>query len=340
MAVVHQQVIPGIRKAAIVMLLLGEELSSEVFKHLSEEEIEELSKEMAALGPVPTQLGEKVLDEFHQTSVAAEFVTRGDIDYARRVLQRTVGPDVARRIMDRVLRSFQSTAGFTSLEKADPQQLSKFILGEHPQTIALILAHLNPSSAAQLVTLLPDALRVDVLTRMASLEDISPDVVTRISTVIEQRLRSLSNGTSREQHGGVRAVAELFNRLERTVSAPVLEAIEGRRPDLAVSIRNLMFVFDDLVHVDDNGMREIVQRADKKSLTIALKGANEEIRERFFKNMSKRAAEMLKEEMDVLGAVRLRDVEKAQQDIVGVARKLEEEGLIVTGGVVGEAYVV
>jgi flagellar motor switch protein FliG len=335
---VHQTV-PAIRKAAIVMLLIGEELSSEVFKHLAEDEIEELSKEMAALGPVPAQMGEKVLDEFHQISVAADYVTRGDIDYARRVLNRTLGAESARRIMDRVLRSFQSTAGFTSLEKADPQQLSKFILGEHPQTIALILAHLNPSSAAQLVTLLPDALRVDVLSRMASLEDISPDVIARISSVIETRLKSLG-GVAREQHGGVRAVAELFNRLERNVSGPVLEAIEAKRPELAVSIRNLMFVFDDLVHVDDNGMREIVQRADKKALTIALKGASEEIRERFFSNMSKRAAEMLREEMEVLGAVRLRDVEKAQQDVVAIARKLEEEGVIVTGAAAGEAYVV
>jgi predicted ABC-type transport system involved in lysophospholipase L1 biosynthesis ATPase subunit len=147
-------------------------------------------------------------------------------------------------------------------------------------------------------------------------------------------------GPSREQHGGVRAVAELFNRLERTVSGPVLEAIETDRPELAVSIRNLMFVFDDLLHVDDNGMREIVQRADKKALTVALKGASEEIRSRFFGNMSKRAAEMLKEEMEVLGAVRLRDVEKAQQDIVSIARKLEEEGVIVTGAAAGEAYVV
>jgi flagellar motor switch protein FliG len=335
---VHQT-IPALRKAAIVMLLLGEELSSEVFKHLSEDEIEGLSKEMAALGPVPMNLGERVLDEFHQITVAAEYVTRGDVDYARRVLNRTLGPDQARRVMDRVLRSFQSTAGFTSLEKADPQQLSKFILGEHPQTIALILAHLNPSSAAQLVALLPDTLRVDVLTRMASLEDISPDVISRISSVIESRLKALG-GVTREQHGGVRAVAELFNRLERNISGPVLEAIEAKRPELAVSIRNLMFVFDDLAQVDDNGMREIVQRADKKALTIALKGASEEIRERFFSNMSKRAAEMLREEMEVLGAVRLRDVEKAQQDVVSIARKLEEEGVIVTGAAAGEAYVV
>jgi flagellar motor switch protein FliG len=271
--------------------------------------------------------------------VAAEHVARGDIEFAKRVLVKSFGPDTARRMIDRVMRAFQSNAGFASLERADPQQLSKFILGEHPQTIALILAHLQPANAAQLATLLPEELRVEVLTRMASLEDISPDVVSRISSVIELRLKALG-GPSREQHGGVRAVAELFNRLERTVSTPVLEAIEEARPELAVSIRNLMFVFDDLLHVDDNGMREIIQRADKKGLTIALKGASDEIRQRFFGNMSKRAGEMLKEEMEVLGAVRLRDVEKSQQEVVAIARKLEEEGLISTGAAAGEAYVV
>lgn len=322
-----------------MLLLLGEEVSSEVFKHLSEDEIETLAKEMAALGPVSSVVSERVMEEFHSTAIAAEYVTRGDVEYARRVLVRTLGQENAKRIIERVQRSFQSTAGFTSLEKADPQQLSKFILGEHPQTIALILAHLHASSAAQLIALLPESLRVDVLTRMASLEDISPDVVTRISAVIEQRLKTLG-GPSREQHGGVRAVAELFNRLERTISTSALEAIEARKPELAVSIRNLMFVFEDLLHVDDNGMREIVSRADKKALTIALKGASEEIRQRFLANMSKRAGEMLLEEMEVLGAVRLRDVEKAQQEVVAVARKLEEEGLIVTGAAAGEAYVV
>jgi flagellar motor switch protein FliG len=334
-----QTALSGVRKAAVVLLLLGEEVSADVFKHLSEEEIESLAREMAALGPVSTSVSERVMEEFHSTAIAAEYVTRGDVEYARRVLVRTLGQDAARRIIDRVQRSFQSTAGFTSLEKADPQQLSKFILGEHPQTIALILAHLHASSAAQLIALLPESLRVDVLTRMASLEDISPDVVSRISSVIEQRLKTLG-GPSREQHGGVRAVAELFNRLERTISASALEAIEARKPELAVSIRNLMFVFEDLLHVDDNGMRELVSRADKKALTIALKGASEEIRQRFLSNMSKRAGEMLREEMEVLGAVRLRDVEKAQQEVVAVARKLEEEGLIVTGAAAGEAYVV
>jgi flagellar motor switch protein FliG len=283
-------------------------------------------------------MSEQILEEFHNMWQAAEYVARGGVEYARKLLVKSLGPEMAKRLLDRLVKSFESTVVFTALEKADPQQLSKFILAEHPQTIALILAHLKPAQAAQLVGLLPDDVRVDVITRMASLDEISPEVITRISSVIEQRMKSLG-GSAHESYGGVRAVAELLNRLDRGVSSPVLEAIEGDAPDLAVSIRNLMFVFEDLAVVDDAAIREIIQRADKKVLTIALKGTTEDIRGRFFKNMSKRAADLVKEEMDVLGAIRLREVEKAQRDIVAIARKLEEEGLLVTGAAAGEPYV-
>lgn len=333
-----QPALSGTRKAAIVALLMGEDAAAQVLKHLNEDEIELLAREVAALGPVSVQMGEAVLEEFHHNFETADYGSCGDLSYVRRLLKRCLGDD-AQRVMERVERTFRSTVGLSTLTRTDPDQLSKFLLGEHPQTIALILAQLNPRSAAHVITLLPDQLRIDVLMRMANLDEISPDVVTRISAVIEQRLGTLG-GTSRAQHGGVRAVAELLNHLERGISAPVLEGIEANRPELAVSIRNLMFVFDDLVHIDDSGMREIVQRADKKVLTLALKGASEDIRQKFFSNMSKRAGEMLREEMEVLGAVRLREVEKAQQEIVQIARKLEEEGVIVTGAAAGEAYVV
>ena len=329
----------GVRKAAILTLALGDAASSEVFKYLREDEIERIAKEVAGLGTVPIDQTERVLDEYHQMTLAASYVTRGGVDYAESLLRKSLGPESARKILDRVRKAFQSTAGFTSLAKADPQQLSKFILSEQPQTIALILAHLDSNHGAQLLSLLPESLRVDVVSRMASLEEISPEIIARISAVIEQRMKSLGT-TSHEAYGGVRAVAELLNRLDRSVSAPVLEAIESTSPDLAVSIRNLMFVFDDLLQVDDNALREIVQRADRKILTLAIKGTTEELRNRFFGNMSKRAADMLREEMEVLGAVRLREVEKAQQEIVAIARKLEEEGLLVTGAAAGEAYVV
>lgn len=328
----------GARKAAIVCMSLGEESSAKVFKFLQETEIELIAREIASLGTVTPEVGENVLSEFHQMSTAAEYISSGGVEHARRLLNSSLGPDSSRRILDRVVKSFNAAAGFATLERANPQQLSRFILGEHPQTVALILAHLQATSAAQLVAQLPDEMRADVLVRMASIEEVSPEVIGRISALIDQRLKSLG-GATREQHGGVRAVAELFNCLDRSVSQPALESIEAQSQDLAVQIRNLMFVFEDLLKIEDNGIREMVNRADKKVLTVALKGASEDIRQRFFTNMSKRAAELLKEEMELMGAVRLRDVEKAQHEIVGIARKLEEEGLITTGAGAGEPYV-
>jgi flagellar motor switch protein FliG len=333
------QHLSNIRKAAIVLMALGEENTAKVFKYLQEDEIERLVREVAQLGAVPPQTGEQVLDEFHQMTAAADYVSAGGVEHARRLLTKSLGPDLSRRIIDRVIKSFHTSEGFATLEKANPQQLSKFILGEHPQTIALILAHLNSGSAAQLVAQLPDDMRADVLMRMASIEDISPEIISRISSLIDSRLKTVG-GASREQRGGVRAVAELFNRLDRGVSQAALEKIESESPDMAVAIRNLMFVFDDLKTIEDVGIREIVNRADKKTLTVALKGASEEIRQRFFANMSKRAADLQKEEMEIMGAVRLRDVEKAQHEIVAIARKLEEEGVITTGAGAGEPYVV
>jgi flagellar motor switch protein FliG len=328
----------GIRKAAILTVLLGEHASGELFKHLNQEEIELIAREVALLGPVPAATATEVLEEFHQMWKAAEYVTKGGVEYASKLLVASLGPELAKRVLDRVIKTFESSMAFTGLEKADPQQLSKFIQSEHPQTIALILAHLKPGPAAQLMQSLPEDLRVEVVTRMANLEEISPEVISRISSVIEQRLLSLGASTH-ESYGGVRAVAELLNRIDRSISQPVLEAIESQTPDLAVSIRHLMFVFDDLLHVDDNALREIVQRADKKVLTVALKGTSEDIRNRFFQNMSKRAVDMIREEIELLGAVRLREVEKAQQEVVGIARKLEEEGLLQTGAAAGEPYV-
>jgi flagellar motor switch protein FliG len=327
----------GPQKAAVVLLAMGTEATAEVFKHLSEREIEALAREMTALGQVPVAETEKIVEEFHSTALAASSMIRGDEDIARSMLVKTLGTDSGRKIFDRVQRSV-SSASFAALHKVDPQQLSKFVLGEHPQTIALILAHMKPSNAAQLVASLPGEMRVDVLTRMAGIEEISPDVMARIASIVEQRLKVLG-GPSREQKGGIRAVATLFAHLERTVSGPALNAIEAQKPELALTIRNLMFVFEDLVRVDENGIREIVGQVDKKVLTLALKGSSEEVRKKFFDNMSKRAAEMMKEDMEALGAVRLRDVEKAQQEVVAVARRLEEEGVISTGDSVEDAYV-
>ncbi len=329
----------GIRKAAILTLMMGEQAAGLVFKFLKEDEAERIAREVAAIGKMEPVVGIATLEEFNTMWQAADYLNRGGLEYAQKILVSSLGPDQAKRMIERVVKSFQSSVAFSAFEKADPQQLSKFILSEHPQTIALILAHQKPTHAASLLNSLPEDLRVEVITRMASLDDISPEVISRIAKVIEARLKSLGV-TTKESFGGVRAVAELLNRIDRSVSQSVLEAIEAESPDLAVSIRNLMFTFDDLQSVEDTAIREIVQRADKKTLTVALKGASEEIRNRFFSNMSKRASEMIREEMEVLGAMRLRDVEKSQQEVVAIARKLEEEGLLTTGAAAGEAYVV
>jgi flagellar motor switch protein FliG len=329
-------ILNGTRKAAIALMMLGEEGSASVVRYLHEDELEAVAREIAATGAVDPEVGEQVLTEL-ASSVSGGSIAAGGVEQAKKLL-KSLGPDHSRRILDRVVHSLHTTAGFASLERINPEQLSKFILGEHPQTTALILAHLNPNSAARLLEQLPDEMRADVLLRMSSLGEIPPDVIARVSSVIEQRLRGLG-GARREQRGGVRAVAELVNCLDRGMSRPALERLEALSPEVASSIRNLMFVFDDLLTIEETGIREIVNRADKKILTIALKGASERIRDRFFANMSKRAVDLLKEEMEVLGAVRLREVEKAQQEIVAIARKLEEEGLITTGAGAGEAYV-
>jgi flagellar motor switch protein FliG len=319
-------------------MVLGEEGSASVFRYLHEDEIEKVAREIASIGAISTEVGEQVLTELSTASTTSAGVTAGGIEQARRMLLKTLGPDHTRRILDKIVQSLHVNAGFASLERVNPEQLSKFFLGEHPQTTALILAHLNPKSAALLVEQLPDEMRTEVLLRLAHIGEIPPDVVARVSGVIEQKLRGLV-GPAREQRGGVRAVAELFNCLDKRLSGATLERIEAVSPEAATAVRNLMFVFDDLANIEEAGIREIVSRADKKTLTVALKGASENVRKRMFANMSKRAVDLMKEEMEMLGAVRLRDVEKAQQEVVAIARTLEAEGLISTGGGGDDAYV-
>jgi len=328
----------GVRKAAVLLLTLSQDEAAEILKRLSPESVEEVSREIASLGDITLATRKEVFGEFYNQALANAYMTEGGLEYARQLLQRTLPEKEAERVIKQVTQQVQTTP-FSFLQKAESENLLTFIQDEHPQTIALILAHLKPAQAAQLANSLPEDLRIEVITRMANLDEISPEVISRISAVIDQRIKSLGS-RSHESYGGVRAVAELLNRLDRSLSQMVLESIEAESPDLAVSIRNLMFVFDDLQHVEDSALREIIQRADKKALTIALKGASEDIRQRFLQNMSKRAGQMIREEMEVLGAVRLREVEKAQQEIVAIARKLEEEGLLVTGAAAGEPYVV
>jgi len=328
----------GMQKAAVLMVTLGDETASNIFKYLEEDEIQTISREIAITRHVQPEVAEEVMEEFHTMTQARSYISQGGIEYAKKLLIKSVGPEVARKIIDRLVKALESSAGFTSLERANPQQLSKFIQSEHPQTIALILAHLNSSQAAELISSLPEALRSDVAMRMASLQEISPEVVRRISLILEQKLEALGSFAT-EAYGGVRAVAELFNRMDRNTGRAVLEKIETENPQLAASIRDLMFVFDDILLIDDPGITEILKRADKKTLTIALKGTSEELQNQFFRNMSSRAVELMKEEMEFMGPVKLKDVEKSQHEIVEIVRQLEEEGVISIGGGGGEDYV-
>ncbi len=328
----------GTQKAAVLMVALGDDVAASIFKYLEEDEIQQISKEIALTRHVQPETADEVLEEFHTMSLAKSYISQGGIEYAKKLLIKSVGPEAARKIIDRLTKALESSAGFSSIERANPQQLSKFIQNEHPQTIALILAHLNATQAGELIASLPETLRADVAMRMANLQEISPEVVRRISLILEQKLESLGSFAT-EAYGGVRAVAELFNRMDRSTGRVVLEKIENENPQLAASIRDLMFVFDDILLIDDTGISEILKRADKKTLTIALKGTSEELRNQFFRNMSSRAVEMMKEEMEFMGPIKIKEVEKSQHEVVEIVRQLEEEGVISIGGGGGEDYV-
>jgi len=333
-------IIPGLRKAAITVVALGDEAAAEIFKLLEEDEIELLGREISKLSAVTSEQAESVMEEFHQMNLAHEYMMKGGVDYAKRVLNAAFGADNARRIIDRLLKSLGSEVmNFDSLQKADPQQVAKFIQSEHPQTIALVLSHLNSTSAASMLMALPGEIRTDVSMRMANLDQISPEIVGKIATIVDAKLKTLGE-FSRESYGGIKAVAELFNRLDSNSSREILTQVEETDPVIGEQIRNLMFVFEDLLLIDSNGMREILSRVDKKSLTVALKGTSEQLRLHFFENMSERGSQMLKEDMDAMGAVKIREVEGAQQIIITVVRQLEAEGVLSLKGQVGEQYVV
>jgi len=330
---------PGIRKAAIFLVLLGDEAAANLFRYLSEEEVQEISKEISRLGKIEPESADLVLDDYYKMTLARTYLARGGVEFAKKLLLKAFGADTSRKLLERVSASLQSSlAGFDYLQKADPQQVSRFIQNEHPQTIALVLAHMDSEKAAALLSTLPAELQADVVMRIAKLEQISPEIIGKISGILAQKLQSLGE-ISRESRGGVRAVAELINRLDTKASAAILEKVESENPDLALGIRNLMFVFDDILLIDDMGMREIVQRIDKKTLTMALKGTSEELKNQFFRNMSQRAVAMLREDMEVLGPVKIKDVEAAQQEIVMVIRKLDEDGVLSIKGSASEEYV-
>ena len=329
----------GAKKAAIVLLTLGPTLSAEVMKKLTESEVASVSAAMARLGVVAPQEVEGALEEFKRAVDARSYDVSGSIEHVRKLLTDAFGRDYATRLLDRVEKSLdQGAVDFGSLNKVDPQQLAKFIQEEHPQTIALVLSHLDPSQAAELIRALPSEIRTDVLIRMASLEQIPPESVRTIATVIGQKLRNLGE-LSREACGGVRAVADLLNRLDPTNGSELLEKMEFASPALYENVRRLMFVFEDLGKLDEPAIRELVSRVDRKVLVVAFKGTSPELQNHFIKTFSQRGAEMLREDMEALGPVKIKDVDAAQQLIISTARELEREGLVSLRNSPSEQYV-
>jgi flagellar motor switch protein FliG len=331
---------PGLQKAATLLVILGDQASAEILKQLDEEEVQVLSREVARLSAVTSEQAETVLSEFYEMNLAREYVVKGGVDYARKLLVNAFGPESAKRLLDRLMATIGAeSASFDELQKADPQQLAKFIHNEHPQMVALILSHLNPSQAAALLLSLPPEMRADVALRMANLDRISPEIISKIAAIIGQKLKALGQ-FSRESYGGVRAVAEMFNRMDSATSKEILDKIEQQQADLAETVRHLMFVFEDMLLIDQAGIKEVLSRIDRKLLTVALKGTNEELRKHFLQCMSQRGAEMLQEDMDALGPIKVKEVDAAQQQIIAVVRQLESEGVLSLRGTVGEQYVV
>jgi len=329
-----------LRKAAMLLIVLGEQTSAELMHHLSEEEVQKVSREVAKITHITAEQAEGVLQEFHHISTAGDYVARGGIDFARKLLLRAFDPEQAHRLLERLQKALGAEAeSFDAIQKADPQQLAKFIHNEHPQTIALVLSHLSTPQAAALLTSLPPNLRSDVALRMASLDQISPEIILKIAGVIGQKLKALGE-FSRESYGGVRAVAEILNRLDSTSSREILEDVERQDTNIAETIRHLMFVFEDLLLIDHIGMKEVLGKVDRKALTLALKGTSEKLRNHILSCMSQRGGEMLREDMEALGPVKIKEVESAQQQIISVVRQLESEGVLSLKGAVGEQYVV
>ncbi|WP_457744323.1 flagellar motor switch protein FliG [Sulfurimonas sp.] len=316
-------------KIAILLLQVGEDATSAIFSHMNVESITEISKYIATNTTIDKSIATAVLEEFHAIFQSGQYITSGGLEYAREILYRTLGPEEAKKILDKLSKSMQNVQNFAYLSKIKPQQLSDFIVNEHPQTIALILAHMDPSEAADTLQYFPDELRSEVAMRMAKLGDISPSVIKRVSAVLESKLESLAS--YKVEVGGTRAVADIFNRLGAKNSKATLANIEQVDEELATKIKEMMFTFEDMVSLDKMAITEVLKAVDKADLMLALKSSPEELKEKFFAAMSERAREAFEEEMQFLGAVKMKDVEAAQRRIVEAVNELAESGIIQMG---------
>ncbi|WGK68943.1 flagellar motor switch protein FliG [Candidatus Haliotispira prima] len=322
----------GRQKAAIFLVTLGSEISAAIFKHLNQEEVETITFEIARLGNVRSEDRDLVLQEFQEMMMAQDFMAAGGVDYARELLEKSLGSDKAIEIINRLTSSLKSRP-FDFVRRADPQHILNFIQQEHPQTIALILSYIEPAKASAVLGGLDPDMQSEVAKRIANMERSSPEVIREVERVLEKKLASISSEDVAVA-GGVDSIVEILNTIDRATERSIMESLEEDDPELAEEIRKKMFVFDDIVMLDDGSIQRVLKEVDQQDLTKALKAVDDEVKDKIFRNMSKRAAAMLEEDMQFMGPVRMSDVEEVQQKIVGIIRKLEEAGevIIARGG--------
>ena len=326
------------QKVAILFIALGPEYSAKLFQHMDDEEIEGITLEIASQKQVSAAQKAAVVSEFYQMAMAKDYISTGGLEYAQSVLEKALGAEKAMDILSRLTKSLQ-VRPFDFLRKTDPSQLINFIQNEHPQTIALIMAYLEPDQAAVVLGSLPAESQVDVSKRIAIMDRTSPEVVRDVERVLERKLSSLVSQDFTTV-GGIDALVEVINRVDRTTEKSIIETLEVDNPELAEEIKRRMFVFEDVVQIDDRSLQMVLREVDQKDLSLALKAAPQEVADKVFKNMSTRAADMLREEIEFMGPVKIRDVEEAQQKIVAVIRTLEEKGEIVISRGNGDEMIV
>ena len=317
----------GREKVAVFMVVLGNEIASEIYKQLDDTSIEIVTLEIANLRKVPPDVKLDVMKEAQEILMAREFMARGGVDYARDILERAMGPERAQNLLSRVTASLQ-VRPFDFMRHTDPQQVLGFIQGEHPQTIALIMSYLEPSQAAVIISGLPAVMQAEVAKRIAKMDRITPEILREVERVLERKLSTVM-GQDFTLAGGIDAVVAIVNSADRATERNIMEYLEENDPELAEEIKKRLFVFEDIIRLDDRSLQRVLREVELKELGLALKGATEDLRNKFFKNMSNRAAEMLKEDMDFMGPVRVKDVEESQQKVVNAVRSLEEAGEIV-----------
>jgi flagellar motor switch protein FliG len=319
----------GVRKAAILLVAVGDEIGKKILQNLSEPDVQRLTEEIADLRGVPPELSLEVIEEFHEMLATQQYMVHGGLDYATRLLVDTFGKQRAEDLLALVRRAQEaSQSDLTVLQRVDPQQLGKFLESEHPQTIAVVLAHLDARKGSTVIDSLSEERRVEAIRRLAAMRQFSPEMAQRVAMILHRRLENMGD-TGRKSYSGFKAVADLLNRMEAEETRKILDEIEASDVTMALNIRNLMFTFEDLVTIPPASIREIVAAADKRQLALALRGAREDLRAHIFAAMSSRAADMLREDMEVMGPVRAREVASAQHEILALARNLEAEGKVI-----------